>query len=245
MAIVCALLALVAQLEVLRLLFAAPLAFVLPGYAVLAAIFVRKRPALALLLTLTIGLSLSILVLGGLVLHFVPGALRGFDWAFLLAIVTVGACRLAALRRPAAGKRMALTWPRLNKAQTGLYAAAALTAVAALALAFATLPAKQAIGYTELWIQPYGADGGGVRVGVGSDEQHRTVYGLHVRFGEGDGEVVRRFALGPGQSRVLRFPSVRPSMGSQRVAAVLFRAGRPNQPYRRVAAWTPADLAPR
>jgi uncharacterized membrane protein len=239
-AVACALLALLIPVEALSLLFVAPLAFLLPGYAIVATVFVRKPLAVPQLLTLSIGLSLAVLALGALVLNYAPGGVRGFSWAFLLAVVTAGACRGAALRRPAAGRQRILVWPRLSKSQTAFYAAAALSASAALVLAFATLPANEAIGYTELWMQPYAAEGGGVQIGVGSNEKQRTAYRLRVNFGANDAAIVRRFALQPGESRVLRLSSVPAGADAQRVAAALFRADLPDRPYRRVTAWTPA-----
>ena len=50
--------------EALSLLFAAPLAFFLPGYAIVSAVFVRARLVVPVLLTLSIGTSLSTLALG-------------------------------------------------------------------------------------------------------------------------------------------------------------------------------------
>jgi len=242
-AIAGALLALLMPIEALSLLFAAPLAFFLPGYAIVAAVFVRKPLAAPQLLTLSIGLSLSVLALGALLLNYAPGGVRGFSWALLLVLVTVAASRGAALRRPAAGEQAALSLPRPSSSQAALYGAAALAATAALVLAFATLPAKEAIGFTEVWVQPYTADGGGVRVGVGSNEQQSTAYRLRVRVGREEVAAVRRFALRPGESRVLRLPLVA-SAGPRKVSAELFRARNPDRPYRRVTAWAAAPGAP-
>lgn len=241
-AIAGALLGLLMPIEALSLLLVAPLLFFLPGYAIVAAIFVRKPLATPQLLTLSIGLSLSVLALGALLLNYAPGGVRGFSWALLLALVTVGACRAAALRRPAAGQQRALTLPRPGGSQAVVYAAAALSAGAALVLAFATLPAKEANGFTEVWIQPYAA-GGGVRVGVGSNEQQRTAYRLRVRVGRDEIAAVRRFALQPGESRVLRLP-LAGSASPRKVSAELFRARNPDRPYRRVTTWATAPSAP-
>ena len=170
----------------------------------------------------------------------------GLGWAILLAAVTAAACRGAALRRPATAGRWLPTWRAPAPSQVVFLAATAVVAVAALVLAFANFPADRAIGYTELWMQPYAAGGKtGVRVGVGSNEQDRTFYKLVVRFKKA-GPTVKRFVLQPGESRVLRVASVpAPGGGPTRVSAALFRPGRSNRPYRRVSGWTPPARAPR
>jgi len=242
----CALLALAVPVEALSLVFAAPLAFFLPGYAIVSAIFVRARLVAPVLLTLSIGTSLSTLALGALVLNYAPGGVDGLGWAILLAAVTAAACRGAAIRRPETDGKWLPSWQAPARSQVAFLAATAVVAVAALVLAFATLPADRAIGYTELWIQPYAAGGKtGVRVGVGSNEQHRTYYRLLVRL-KTAGPTVRRFVLQPGESQVLRVASVPTPGGSPtRVSAVLFRPGRSDRPYRRVSGWTPPARTPR
>jgi uncharacterized membrane protein len=236
----CALLALVLPVEVLSLVFMAPLAFFLPGYAVVSAIFVRARLVTPVMLTLAIGTSLSILALGALVLNYAPGGVRGLGWAILLVGLTAAACRLAAIRRPSTEGRWHPSWHAPNRSQAAFLVAAVVVAAGALALAFVNFPADQAIGYTELWMQPYAAGGKvGVRVGVGSNEQHRTVYELRVRIKRG-GPTVRRFALEPGESRVLRVASAQIGGGGpERAAAVLLRPYHSDRPYRRVSGWTP------
>lgn len=242
----CALLALLVPVEALSLVFAAPLAFFLPGYAIVSAVFVRARLVGPVLLTLSVGTSLSTLALGALVLNYAPGGVGGLGWAILLAAVTAAACRGAALRRPATEGKWLPGLRAPAPGQAGFLAAAMLVAVAALVLAFTDLPADRAIGYTELWMQPYAADGKtGVRVGVGSNEQHRTFYALRVRLRRA-GPTVRRFALEPGESRVLRVASVPAADGAPvRVSAELYRPGHSSRPYRRVSGWTPPDRAPR
>lgn len=240
----CGLVALVVPVAAISVLFLAPLAFFLPGYAIVAAVFVRKPLAAPQLLTLSTGLSLAVLALGALVLNYAPGGVSPAGWAILLTLVTVAACQVGAMRRPAADGEPILSLPRPGARQAILVAASALALVAALVLAFTTLPAKKAIGYTELWMQPYAASGStGVRVGVGSDEQHRTAYRLRVRFGTDGAAAVRNFTLDPGKSTVLRLPTAQQGAGSQRVVAALFRAGLPDHPYRRVSGWTATGRA--
>jgi len=246
-AIACGLLAWLLPVGVLSLLFALPLTLFLPGYAIVAAAFARRSIERSTLLLLGVGVSLAVLALGALLLDYVPGGIRGGSWALLLVLVVIAACRAAALRRSAArpGRRAPIRL-RTGAATAAVLALALLAAIAAVTLAFTPLPAKHAIGYTELWIKPFqGSAGGGAKVGIGSDEQNRTAYELRVSFGSGGAPAIRRFALDPGESRVLRVPSdIAPTDRAQGVSAVLFRTDEPSRAYRRVSDWIPPPGSP-
>jgi uncharacterized membrane protein len=234
----CALLALIVPIDVVRLVFALPLALFLPGYAIAVATFARRPLERPKLLLLGVGLSLAVLPLGALVLNYAPGGIRGGSWALLLVLVVLGACLAAARRRPrGTGASLAISRPRPNRATSAVLGLAALAVVAALVLAFTPLPAKHAVGYTELWIQPSG--GGAARIGVRNDEQQQADYRLLVRFGSRGSPAVRMFALDPGESHVLRVAAAagaRSPSAVQPVSAVLFRAGHRGA-YRRVSTW--------
>ena len=202
-AALCALLALALPFDLLRVLVGAPLLFFLPGYAIAAATFAHGRIRRSHFLVFSVGLSLAVLALGALVLNYLPGGIRAGWWALLLFLVVLGACRGAALRRPRrAGPPISLDLPRTNRTQAGLLAAAALAILAAVILAFVPLSATNAIGYTELWIQPLEAsEGPGVRIGVGSGERDDSSYRLVVEFGDGEGEATQQLELAPGRRR--------------------------------------------
>jgi uncharacterized membrane protein len=198
-------------------------------------------------LLLAIGLSLAVLALGSLVLNFAPGGLRPGSWALLLWLVVLAACRAAAVRRPpSAGKAIAMPRLRLSASAVALLAAAVLASGAAFALAFTDLPAKNAIGYTELWVQPIdGKTAPAARIGVGSDEQEATDYFLRVHFGPNGRTKIRVLKLNPGESRVIRFEDEAALTGrAVSVHAALFRAEEPYRVYRRVSAWVAPPGAP-
>lgn len=244
-AVVCAAMALVLPFDAIRLVFAAPLVFFLPGYAIVAATFARRRLDRPKLLLLSAGLSLATLALGAVALNYFPGGIRSGSWALLLVAVVVGACRAAALRRPrSAAARLAWRRPSPSRAEAGLLAAGALAAIAAIVLPFVTVPSTHAVGYTEMWIQPVaGASTAAVRIGVGNREQEGAAYELRVRFGGEDGEIVRRrLDLEAGEAIALRVPASDPPPAERAlpVSAALFRVDTPDRPYRRVSAWVPA-----
>lgn len=240
-ALACALLAAAAPFEALSLLFAAPLALFLPGYAIVAATFARQPLEAPMRIVLSLGLSLAVLTLGGIVLNYTPGGIRALPWTLLLLLVVAVACHTAALRRPS-GSQWRFSWPwRVEGAAAAMLLGGLCAAAAALVLCFTTLPAKDAIGFTELWMQPGSSAGGAaLTIGVGSNEQRPTAYRLRVSIDRNADPVLRRFALDPGESRVLRFPVGEQGAEPRRVLAELFREASPGLPYRRASAWIPA-----
>jgi hypothetical protein len=133
-----------------------------------------------------------------------------------------------------------------------LLAGGLATAVAALILASATVPAKEALGYTQLWILPEaGTQGSEAQVGVRSQEQDPADFDLRIRVGRlGPGarseasapparEVVKRsFRLDPGEARVIRVDAPPGSSAAKvPVVATLLLHNRPFTVYRRVKGW--------
>lgn len=244
LALVCALLAPLLPVEVLSLVFALPLAFFLPGYALAAATFARRPIERPQLLLLSLGLSLCVLALGALLLNYVPGGIGPVSWALLLALVVLNGCRVAALRRPKA--RVGPSGPtrpilHITVPAAGLLIGALLCATAALALTFTTTSAKHADGYTALWLlppTPKDASQGGARIGVNSEEQKPARYILRVRVADRSGEIVRSFLLDPGETHVLKVGPPEAAPGRPvAVNARLFRQRKPGDVYRRVSGW--------
>ncbi len=243
LALVCALAAPLLPIEALSLLFALPLAFFLPGYALTAAAFARRPIERPQLLLLSLGLSLCVLALGALLLNYVPGGIGPVSWTLLLALVVLNGCRVAALRRPKARPAAPLTRPRLRPtaAAAALLIAALLCATAALALTFTTTSAKHANGYSALWLlppTPKDRAEGGARIGVNSEEQKSVNYRLQVRVADFRGEFARNFRLEPGETRVLKLgASKAASARPVAVTALLFRRNKDGNVYRRVSGW--------
>lgn len=224
----------------LCLVVALPLVLFLPGYAVAAAIFARGRIPMRHLLVLSAGLSLAILALGALPLNYLPGGVRAGWWALLLVIVVFAAARAAAIRRPSrrAAPRPSSPWkPRLNPARAALFAAGALAIVAAIVLAFIPVGAKDALGYTQMWIQPLKGEKTGVEIGVGSGEQEEASYRLWVKFGGSEAPQGRYFKLAPGETRVVRLLTEERPTESEQIRAALFKQNGPDHAYRRVSTW--------
>jgi len=239
-AVVCAVLAILLPVPALSFVFAAPLVFFLPGYAIVCAVFARRNLDTARLLVLSFGLSLAVLTLVPLLLDPLPGGISTGWWAVALCLVVIGASRAAALGRKKPARR-ALRRPRLTlaKPEMGLIALGLVAAVAAVVLIFIPFSAKDAIGYSELWIEPAAGEPPSMLVGVASREQEEDRFRLEARTNLSDIPFeITSFELEPGEEREL---VVEPPVAGERpvkIAVTLFREGI-SQPYRRVAAWTP------
>lgn len=241
--VACALVALLVPVEVLRVIAALPLALLFTGYAITAATFASHPLDRARTLLLSLALSLAVLALSALPLNYVPGGITDLSWAVLLIVVVLGSCRAAAVRRPAAsGQPLLVPRPRPSWTDGLLLGGGAVAAVAALVLAMTPVGAKNAVGYTELWLSPTStATAAGVNVGVASQEQEPVAYRLRVRLANQTRPVVRDFALAPGERRLLHIASAVPAPGAPvPVAATLRRRDRADTVYRRVAGWIPS-----
>lgn len=238
-AVVAALVAALVPWEVIRLVAGLPLTLFLPGYAIVAVAFGSSELALPKRAMLSVGVSLTVLVLGALLLNVFPFGIRTASWAVLLAVVVIAACRGAALRRgPAGRQRRRRTSFRPAWGSVALLAAAVVVAIAALALAQKPLPAKNAEGFTVLWMLPTDSREKAVAIGVESNEQDPASYRLEVKLGENSQSRSYRVRLDPGEERVFEVAVPSKPGRTTHVVASLYRDGRA-QLYRRVTRWLP------
>jgi hypothetical protein len=157
----------------------------------------------------------------------------------LLPVVTIAACRGAALRRDRPDRNAAVaSLPRPGAGGLAAGALALLIAVAAIAVAQKPLPADEAVGFTALWMLPTDSSEDEVAVGVVSNQHHRTSYRLEVSLGKNQSKSYR-VKLDPGEERVYEVDVPPKSDGRTHVVATLYRKLRPEDPYRRVTSWLP------
>lgn len=240
-AVLCALVAALVPLEIVRLAAALPLTLFLPGYAVIAAAFGSHELALPKRITLSVATSLMVLALSAFVLNIFPFGLETASWAVLLPLIVIAACRGAALRRRLPGRQSPRRRPSLSRpaaSSIALGAAALVIAVAALVITQKPLSAKNAAGFTALWMLPTDAREDAVAIGVISNRHQFASYRLRVSLGK-DQSKTYRVDLDPGEERVYEVDVPPGNAGSTRVVASLYRAGRPQQVYRRVTSWLP------
>ncbi len=240
-AAICAAVALAVPVTALRTLAAVPLCLALPGYALTAAIFARRRITGLQVSVLTLALSLSTLVLGSLVLDLSPGGIRTGTWAALLLVVILAATAVAMARRrggePSPPDRLRL---RLRLSDIGLLLVAALIVASALTLSRLPLKASSALGYTQMWMLPSGTQlAPAVRIGVTSAEKGDTTYRLVFKGPSGHPTVINAdLRLAPGGSYEVTVPITGTRTKQSIVKAKLYKSGG-NAVYRRVSALIP------
>ena len=208
-----------ASLAAFRAPIALPLVLVLPGYAVVRAIFVPDELRGAELALLSIAVSIAASIVTGLLLDLLSVRLTALPWMGLLAALTLG----AAARGTARGNARPISIPRL-----GLRGGE---------LGFTPLaPPKRTTGNSMLWLVPAPGGRNAVCVGVINQEFHADTFTVEVVVA---GAPARRFSpikLTPGGawSRVV-------DVGSRKsvVTATLSKAATPSAVYRNAAlrAW--------
>lgn len=237
-ALVAAAIALLVELEAVRLVAAAPLCLVFPGYALASAAFRGRSLSGGRLAVLVLGLSLIVLILSALVLNYAPGGIRDVSWAVILVLVTVGACGWAAAKRePGEAPYAAWSTPRVGPLDYLFLLGAAVAVIAALVISATVYPASEVEGFTRLSMLP-DSSGGAATVGVDSNEQHRRSYLLRMTLA-GRPLLVKPVSLGPGDESVLRvrLPRNRAATTPRLLVASLYRASSPDTLYRRVDSW--------
>ena len=233
----CAVVALFAPWDQVQVLAAVPLCLLLPGYAIVSLLFAGRELSRAQLLVFSLACSFAALVLGVLLLNYMPGGIRKATWAIYLVILVCACSRGAALRRSRPSRRRGPENPRLRLRRRDLALMTSGLLIGAVAIAFAQMavPAEKAEGFTALWMLPAKEPAGSLRVGVLSSEQKEEGFALRV-VGLSERPLDRRFRLEPGEERVFRVP-VRAGRPRGRVTASLYKAAQPEKLYRRVTAW--------
>lgn len=225
-----------------RLPFALLLLFVLPGYALTAAILGRALMNLERLL-LTLGLSLVSAILSGLVLNWSPWGLRAETWASLLAIITIGASFLAFVRWPAMAATSAQPLARPGIVGSLLFGLAAVVVVGATILASNIAARIPSTKVTQLWMLPgQGPDSGAIQVGIRNESSTSATFRLQIQQGNTILDELPAIVISAGGTfqTLVTLDRIQPSAGP--IEAFLYRADAPGIPYRHVLFWlTPQE----
>jgi uncharacterized membrane protein len=241
-AVLCALIAALVPVELIRVVAALPLTLYLPGFALVAAVFDGEELAPLKRATLEVAASLIVLILSAFVLNVFPFGLTTASWAVLLPLLIIVGCAVAAIRRGKARQRPRPLLASADRPATRtivLVGAAVLIGAASIALAQKPLPAKHAEGYTALWMLPTDADEEAVVVGVQSNEQEPASYRLRVTTGGASQSQTYRVKLDPGEEKTFEVEVPSRSAGRSHVVASLYREGKPERLFRRVTRWLP------
>jgi Protein of unknown function (DUF1616) len=223
-----------------------PLVFVLPGYALSAAVFPPRTIGRDLRLVLTVVLSLAAIALGGLILNLVTVLERG-TFVGLLAVVTIAAAVVALNGRQGSRSHRS---PHSQRPRPSIGVALALTAaigLAGAAIAIASAGAHRQLDeahFSGLWLVPQGGtrlppDEPPVLVGIANQEGKAVDYRLTVH--QGGTEIgTWKVRLGDGQEWETTLPADQLGHSGTLVASLhLFR-----QTYRRVSLELGAGTSP-
>lgn len=222
-----------------------PLVIVLPGYALISALFAHRAAGLIERLVMSLGVSMIIVILGGLILNLTPSGLRSGSWAVLLAGITVAASIVALVRRqgqkraalqPSGSSGVGLTFP-----QGLLLGLAAIIVGGALAVSIIGAEQQPYPGFTQLWMLPAsGANAkNSVLLGVKNMEQTAVDYRLVVKIGSTTIKQWPALDLRSGENweATLAVPEAQHATNPTRVEALLYRLNAPTTLYRHVELW--------
>lgn len=216
----------------LQIMIALPLVFILPGYAIIAAIFPDQSLSLIERLLYSLGLSLTIMILGGLGLHATPWGMQKYSWICFIAIVTLSASGVALYRRWSRHTTPSRAKTGLSLHQGLLLTLSLVVLISAIGVAYYGAQQQQTL-FTQLWIMPADKVGANtVRLGVDNFESVEMTYQLKLTEGNAEVNQWQYIRLAPGErwDTTVELPS-EPS-ASTIVEAVLYRIDVPNQPYR-------------
>jgi uncharacterized membrane protein len=209
------------SVAVVRALVALPLVLVLPGYAIVAALFAPGALRTAEVVMLSLAASIASAMLAGLLLDGLAVRLTAAPWMALLAAITV----VAAVRAGGRGHARTLVPPRvrLRAAEVGALTGALVLLSGAAVLGFTPLaPPKDTPGTSALWIVPAPGGKNAACVGVTNEELRRTSYTIQVAVAGGSTQKFGPITLAAGSSWS-RVVAVGP--GQPVVTATLRKAG--------------------
>jgi len=228
-----------------RTLLAVPLVLILPGYALIAALFPARSLGLAERVLSSLGLSLVVAIAGGLILNVTPWGLRPLSWLLFLAATSLIGIVLALLRRREQWTLMPFRWSDwLLPRQAILIGAALLITGGSIAIARFGASRQHASGFTQLWMLPADQTGQNtIQLGFSSMEIAATRYRVELRAGD---TIMREWPsqeLAPGQSWETTFTLPANAPVDVPLEAVLYRLGVDETAYRRVRL-APVELGP-
>jgi uncharacterized membrane protein len=221
-----------------------PLVLVLPGYALISALFPRSLPGVPESFILSLGLSIVIIILGGLILNWTSFGLHSSSWVVLLASITIGASTVGLIRRRRQGISASHWLGNDNIGFTfrqGLQLSLAIIVlVGAMAIAVSGSLQRPRTEFTQLWILPTNAPKSKhiVRLGINNMELTTMKYNLDVSVGN---KIVKKWLSidleqGEKWETVLVLPQSS-LVGTEEVEATLYRTDIPTKIYRHVGLW--------
>ena len=211
-----------------------PFVLILPGNALICAIFPESRlPRLERSLYV-IGLSLAVIILSGLLLNITSWGLQTNSWLLILSVVTVGASLIAIRRRSQLPVKESTPVHFYTQLRQVLLLGLAIVMIGfALKLTLTPQPPDNIQGYTSLWILPESeTQPGTLLVGIHSQEFQTTHYDLMVTYNH---QIIKNWIDISLESGASWQQSITMPSGQGLAEAVLYRTDSPEVIYRHVS----------
>jgi uncharacterized membrane protein len=224
------------NLDVVQILFAIALVAILPGYAVMTAIFINYPLSFIEKFAFSGGLSLAIASVGGLILHFTPWGLQTDSWVFLLGGITLVANGVALLRiyRAPDEVDLSVTHIPLRLHQIGLMLLAGLIITGAYLMARAGEENRPVPQYSQLWMLWNNEDQSEVMIGVHNHTDQTQTYRLELSSQRGLVEEWPLITLEPDTTWLIEYAPPTAVGENDALRAALYRLDNPQERYREV-----------
>lgn len=212
----------------IKTVLALPLIFVLPGYAVTAALFMRAEFDRAKTLLFSLALSIVLTIWCGFVLNLTLWGIQAGSWAAILGNVTLCAAVVALVRRgrsepdPRPGLRLSLS-------DGALFSLAALATL--LSLNAARIGSAQTgTTFTQFWMLP--KDSQTIQIGVQNMERGSEQYKVDLMIGTERVYESGDINLGVGDKWEISLPVSKAWAANGTIDAMLYRLDDPSTVYR-------------
>lgn len=212
------------------------LVLVLPGYALMTALFTPQQLGWAERILLSCGASMALGIVGSLALHQSGVQLQAPYWIGLSIVVTVGAAlSIWLMRRPQDLVAEAPLQVRLNSSHLVLLGLAVLVTSVAFTTTRSAATAAVYQGYTILWLTPQeGTTPQRLQLGVTSKELTATTYTVQIKVDDQLAQEWPQLQLAPHQNWQANLEMPVEQMTQSTVEVLLYRLDQPETPYRRV-----------
>ncbi len=207
-------------------LFALPLVFFAPGYALMRALFPRRQLGWVETLTSSLGFSLAATIVGGLGLNWLPQGLSSEAWTLFLGGVTLVGIVIARIRRATPSENQ---WRlEINVESLFLWGVSIVVVIGAVWLARASAE-HPSTSFTQLWTRPL--ESARVEVGIRHLESMPIEYRLAIEMNAQRVYDIAPITLTYGETWAGAFQL---PVGQSEMRASLYRAETPGEVYRYV-----------
>lgn len=220
-----------------RTLLGIPCILVLPGYALVAALFPERLFDFWACMLYSVGLSIAVVIVSGLALNAMESGLQPASWMAVLGCFNLIASVLALFRRNRLGLKNSALITIRPSALIGLGLALGITG-AAIGFARWGVSQQPTPGFTQFWL--VAGEANTARLGFKNDEGQAAVYRIEVHANGYTIYEWKTLALKSGEQWQvdIQLPAPQAS-GDQQAEALLYRldGDHIDQVYRRVTLW--------